>query len=303
VTEPPATLSDPPLEAAGLGGRAASVVPLAGGAVNAVWLVTTVDGSRLVLKTAPPSLEAADLFAVEAEGLDALRELGGLRTPAVLGAGPTWLLLEALDPVCPDGPAFWEEAGTAIARLHRVPGLRHGWHRDGWLGRLPQRNDWCEDGHEFFAVRRLLRYLPEPQVAAHLDAADRTALERLCARLRDLVPPMPPALTHGDLWRTNVVAASATQPVFIDPAVSFTWPEVDLSMLYCAGGPPVPPRFFDAYQEVRRLEHGWRDRMRVLHLRALLCDLAHFGDRWGCVADIRETLRPFRRRRPGVAIG
>jgi len=277
------------LEAAGLGGQVSSAEPLSGGAVNAVWLVSCVDGSRLVVKCRPGA--PSGMFTAEAEGLAVLRERGALSTPAVLGVGPTWLLLQAFDPVCPDGPAFWEEAGRALARLHAVRGPAFGWHRDGWLGVLAQRNAWTDDGHEFFATRRLLRFLPEPHVAAHLGPADRAALERLCARLPELVPPMPPALTHGDLWRTNVVAASATHPVFIDPAVSFTWPEVDLSMMYCAGGPPVPSRFFDAYQELRPLEPGWRERMRLLHLRGLLSDLAHFGDVWGCVAEIREIVR------------
>jgi fructosamine-3-kinase len=50
-------------------------------------------------------------------------------------------------------------------------GQRFGWPQDGWLGLLPQRNAWCDDGHEFFAVRRLLRYLSEP-------GTDKSVLER-----------------------------------------------------------------------------------------------------------------------------
>jgi fructosamine-3-kinase len=266
---------------------------LTGGAVNQVWMVTRPDGSRVVVKAAAEAPD--DLFAIEAEGLDVLRERGAMRTPAVLSMARTSLVLEALDPDCPDEPAFWDEAGRAVAGLHAVSGPRFGWHRDGWLGLLSQRNAWCDDGHEFFAVHRVLRYLGEPLVDAHLDGADRAALERLCALLPELVPPAPPALTHGDLWRTNVVSAPGGRPAFIDPAVSFTWPEVDLSMMFCAGGPPVPRRFFDAYREVRPLEPGWEGRLRLLHLRGLLADLAHFGDEWGCLRQIRETIRPFRR--------
>jgi fructosamine-3-kinase len=280
------------LAAAGLAGAVGELALLTGGAVNDVWLVTRPDGSRLVVKTSEDAPD--DLFAIEAEGLEVLRDRGAMRTPAVLGVGRTWLVLEALDPGCPDEPAFWEEAGRAVAALHRVSGPRFGWHRDGWLGRLAQRNTWSDDGHEFFAVHRVLRYLPEPRAEAHLDASDRAALERLCARLPDLVPVAPPALTHGDLWRTNIVSAPGGHPAFIDPAVSFMWPEVDLSMMYCAGGPPVPRRFFDAYGEVGRLEPGWEGRMPLLHLRGLLADLAHFGDAWGCLDQVREIIRPFR---------
>ncbi|WP_432941398.1 fructosamine kinase family protein [Kribbella sp. CA-253562] len=35
-------------------------------------------------------------------------------------------------------------------------------------------------------------------------------------------------LTHGDLWHANVIATADGTPVFIDPAVSWMWGEVDL---------------------------------------------------------------------------
>src|SRR5690606_39769519 len=67
----------------------------------------------------------------------------------------------------------------ALAHLHtttRHP--RFGWHRDNWLGRRRQVNTWTDDGFEFFARHRLLRWLHEPRVRETLDAADRAALER-----------------------------------------------------------------------------------------------------------------------------
>ncbi|MFE9750567.1 fructosamine kinase family protein [Saccharothrix saharensis] len=270
-------------------GRNAEVVPLTGGVVNTVRLVRGPD-RHVVLKTtedAPPSL-----FEVEAEGLGVLRQ-HGLRTPEVLDVGADWLVLEALTPRPGETDAFWESAGRAIAALHDVRGPRFGWDHDGWLGVLPQRNAWHDDGHAFFAEQRLLRYLDEPKTDAVLTAADREALERLCARLPEIVPAAPPSLTHGDLWHNNVVSTEAGEPAFIDPAVSWTWPDVDLSMMFC--GTDSPARFFDAYHEVRPLDRDWRDRMPVLNLREVLSTLAHEGDRWGALDHLREVLRPFRR--------
>jgi hypothetical protein len=109
---------------------------------------------------------------------------------------------------------------------------------DGWLGRLRQVNTWNADGHEFFAEHRLLRYLTEPPAEQALTADDRRALERLCARLPELIPPMPAVLTHGDLWTGNLVSQPGGRITVIDPAVSYTWAEVDLSMLWGNARPP-----------------------------------------------------------------
>ncbi len=143
----------------------AEVDALAGGSVGSVWRARLTDGSSLVVKTAAAAPDG--MFAAEADGLAALSQR--VRTPAVLSAGPRWLVLEALGP-CPPGPApdYWAAAGRAIAALHGLGGQRFGWPSDGWLGLLPQRNAWSEDGHEFFAVRRILRYLGEPKVEAAL---------------------------------------------------------------------------------------------------------------------------------------
>jgi fructosamine-3-kinase len=253
---------------------------LAGGDIHTTWLVTRWDGSRVVVKTTedvPP-----DMFAVEAEGLAAISASGAMAAPAVLAVSATHLVLEALVPRRPadrEEPEFWERAGRALAGMHQVRGERFGWHRDGWLGALPQYNAWQADGHSFYAERRLLRYLPEPGVQAMLDAGRLAAIERICARLPELVPPMPPVLTHGDLVTGNILTTPDDRAALIDPAVSFGWPEVDISMLYHTRGDVVPDRYFAAYEEASPLEPGWRDRALLIHLRELLSLLAHFPDR------------------------
>lgn len=45
---------------------------------------------------------------------------------------------------------------------------------------------------------------------------------------------LQPACLHGDLWRENILADAEGEPSLIDPAVSYTWPEMDLSTFMSA---------------------------------------------------------------------
>ncbi|MGW2637922.1 fructosamine kinase family protein [Streptomyces sp. NPDC001348] len=294
------------VERLGEAGYAVEEVEEAGGGVVAVaGLITLQDGTRVFAKTllGPDT----DVFTVESAGLSELRAHGGANTPDVLCVSPRLLVLERMQPRR-DDEDFWEQLAHMVAALHTSTVTdRFGWHRDGWLGRMRQHNAWEADGHAFFAERRVLRWLPEPLVEAAFDREDRRALERLCSSLPELVPPQPPCLTHGDLWRENIVATGDGAPVLIDPAVSYTWPEVDLSMLWCSPRPAAAERFFTAYREIAGLHDGWKERMPLLHLRELLSTIAHGDDDWGAAEAVREIVRPFsrqaRRPAPGGPLG
>lgn len=235
----------------------------------------------------PPS---DDVFAAEAEGLTVLRETGGITTPRIVHADRDLLALSVLSPR-QDTLDFWEQLAHALAHLHtttRHP--RFGWHRDNWLGRRRQVNTWTDDGFEFFARHRLLRWLDEPRVRETLDAADRAALERLCDRLPELLPARPACLTHGDLWTQNVMAGPDGRPALIDPAVSYTWAETDLAHLWTTAPPPEAHAFFTRYAELTGLDRDWRARMPILQLRQHLAVIAQFDPDWGAADHVRATL-------------
>lgn len=281
------------LHAAGLNDVAA-VEPVDGGMAALAGLAMRCSGPPLFVKSFvdPP---ADELFAAEAEGLDVLRELGGVATPQVVLATRDVLVLSVLS-ARPAQEVFWEDLAHAVARLHTsTVHDTFGWERDNWLGRYRQENAWTADGYQFFAQRRLLRWLPERRVRAALDEQDRRALERLCDRLPDVLPPRLACLTHGDLWAQNILATDEGQPALIDPAVSYTWAEVDLAHLWCTPHPPEARRFFDVYAELTDLDDEWRARMPIIQLRQHLAVIAQFDHDWGAAQEVRATLKPFRR--------
>jgi fructosamine-3-kinase len=269
-----------------------SVVPVSGGLAALAGTAHRGDGSELFVK-AFAEAPGSDVFPAEAEGLAALRE-GGLPTPDVLVADHELLVLSVLRPR-PRDAGFWERFAHALARLHTsTVHPRFGWHRDNWLGRRRQVNTWAGDGFAFFAEHRLLRWLPEPRVSSALGPAGRVALERLCERLPELLPERPACLTHGDLWTQNVLATADGRAAVIDPAVSYTWAEVDLAHLWTTAPPPEARRFFTVYADLTGLDRAWPVRMPIIQLRQHLAVLAQFDDDWGAADAIRATLAPFR---------
>ncbi|RQX13640.1 aminoglycoside phosphotransferase [Micromonospora arida] len=272
-----------------------AVQPVTGGLAAIAGIATRRDAPSVFVKAFadPPD---GDVFGAEAEGLAALRELGGVATPEVILADRDVLVLSVLSER-PRSEAFWEQFAHLLARLHlTTTHPRFGWHHDNWLGRRRQVNTWNDDGFAFFAEHRLLRWLDEPRVEAALDAEDRSALERLCDRLPDLLPERPACLTHGDLWAQNVLATADGEPALIDPAVSYLWAEVDLAHVWSTSPPPEARRMFEVYAELTSLDAGWEARMPVIQLRQHLAVLAQFDDDWGAADQIRAVLAPFRTR-------
>ena len=272
-----------------------SVEPVAGGLAALAGVATRRDGPPVFVKAFDDPPDGA-VFAAEAEGLAALRELGGVATPEVIRADRELLVLSLLRPR-PRSETFWEQFGYDLARLHLdTIHPRFGWHRDNWLGRRRQINTWNDDGFAFFAEHRLLRWLGQPRVDAALDPGDRAALERLCHRLPDLLPDRPACLTHGDMWAQNLLATPDGRPALIDPAVSYMWAEVDLAHVWTTSPPPEAQRFFAVYAELTSLDGDWPARMPIIQLRQHLAVLAQFDDDWGAADQIRATLAPFRTR-------
>jgi protein-ribulosamine 3-kinase len=268
-------------------GELSSWREVGGGCIHHGARLITSSGASFFLKqnrSVPP-----DLFAREAEGLEALKGTGGPAVPAPLLVGESFLLLEDLKPAAPRR-GYWEDFGRQLAGLHLHTADRFGFEHDNYIGSTPQPNGWLEDGHRFFAERRLVFQAALAERKGLLARADAEGVEQLALRLQELVPAQPASLLHGDLWSGNALADSTGSPALIDPAAYYGWAEADLAMTALFGG--FPESFYRAYQEARPLEEGWRQRFPIYNLYHLLNHLNLFGT--GYLGQVKEVLRMYR---------
>lgn len=280
----------------GLGARLEGVTSVAGGCINHGARVETDTGAELFLKwnhEAP-----AGLFEAEADGLAALASAGALRVPTVVGwdgsAGVAWLLLEYVAQGRATRRA--EEAlGRGLARLHAAgtagptsradttpatatPGPAFGWHRDNWIGSLPQDNTGTDSWARFWRDRRVAPQLALARRRGHFTrGAEAASMDRLVEAIGDALADVArPELVHGDLWGGNWFASATGEPVLIDPAVHLGHGEVDLAMSELFGG--FGDAFYAAYREARGRSAAYVEVRRDLYqLYNLLVHVNLFG--------------------------
>ncbi|GGO86848.1 fructosamine kinase [Marinobacterium nitratireducens] len=264
----------------------ARIARLGGGSFAEVARLELHDGSRLLLKRYRAS--EAEKVASEARGLLDLGHCSGLRVPTVLYQYGDCLLLEYIDSA---GAAddFWQRLGEGLAQLHAQGKPAFGYGIDTFCGGTRQPNAQLADGYRFFAERRLLHGAALCFDSGLLSLRDVQAIESVAAGLERWLPAQAPALLHGDLWSGNVLAGPGGEPVLIDPAVYWGWPEADLAMTRLFGG--FGDAFYDAYRGRRPLEPGWEERAPLYNLWHLLNHLYLFGASYK--AAIRDLCRRY----------
>jgi fructosamine-3-kinase len=264
--------------AAALGEPVRSVTPVGGGCISDAGRVELV-GGRSVFAKAAAGLPSG-LLDVEAAGLRWLGEVPGVRVPAVVAATAEVLVLEWIEPGARTA-ATDEALGRGLAALHRAGAPTFGWHRDGFIGVVPQRNtpscgDWCA----FWVTRRIEPLVARAVAAGSLAPRARPLVDRLADRLPGWAGPTePPARVHGDLWHGNVHVDRDGRPWLVDPAAYGGHREVDLAMLHLFG--PPGPAFAAAYDQAFPLAAGWRERLALWQLEPLLTHTVMFGGRYG----------------------
>jgi len=271
-----------------LGTEPTEVAPLTGGSIAEVYRATVPERGRVVVKidrSGSPSLD------IEAYMLEYLASHSTLPVPRVFHSTPQLLIMEML----PGESHFSENAqlhaAELLAELHAIRADRHGLERDTLIGALHQPNPLELEWIPFFRNHRL-RYMG--QVGYEWGRFGKKLLGRIEAmaeRLDEFLEEPPhPALLHGDIWTTNVLAEDNRLTGFIDPAIYFGHPEIELAFitLFSTFGPD----FFNRYNELRPISPGFfEQRKDIYNLYPLLVHVRLFGGSY--VSSVESTLDRF----------
>lgn len=279
-----------------VGERPTRVSALAGGCVADVRLAEFPSGLRAVVKLDD---RVAPTLDIEAMMLDDLRTRSDLPVPRTISAEPSMLVLEHIenDGTISSRASEQEHAASLLGALHGVrpapPNDRpFGYERDTLIGPLAQRNGWGGSWVEFFRERRLLAMTDEALRAGALPSSLASRLREFAERrLGDLIDePDAPSLVHGDAWAGNILVRDGRVAAFIDPALSYSHPEIELAFGTLFG--TFGDRFFGAYRERRPIAPGFFEvRREVYNLYPLLVHVRLFGG--GYVSQVDAIIRRF----------
>lgn len=244
---------------------------LEGGSHPAYWIET--NEGECFMKF-PQVAEVSDALAAERDGLEALaRANAGYRVPKVLGVTDKALILEYIAPSRRDAETDFK-AGVRLGEFHAANTAQlAGWHRDNYIGALPQRNGASDNTVEHYLNHRIA---PMLERAFGLLGRERVVeLQAITEQFAAGLESEGPVLLHGDFWSGNFWVDEEGQPVWADPAVYHGHREIDLAMSMLFGG--FRDAFYDGYATVFPFDEGWENRVHFWQLYPLLVHVVLFG--------------------------
>ncbi len=257
-----------------------------GGCVGEVYRVRLDDGSEMMVKVdrrKQPNLD------VEGFMLDYLARHSTLPVPRVEYSAPELLAMTVVPGESHFSANAQLHAAELLAELHGVTATQCGLERDTLIGSLDQPNPYSDSWIDFFRDHRLIEFARRARAEGSLPVALLRRIERLGEKLGDLIDePATPSLLHGDVWSGNVLAGDHHITGFIDPAIYFGHPEIELAFITLFN--TFGANFFNRYNELRPIAPGFFEiRRHVYNLYPLLVHVRLFGGTY--VSSVDEALR------------
>lgn len=256
---------------------------LAGGCIADVRRLTLADGRDIVAKVGHG-------LALEGFMLSYLARHSRLPVPEVLFSAEDLLLMEYLPTSGQLSEKSQENAAEHLAALHGVTGPAFGFDRTTVIGGLKQPNEPGTSWLEFFRDQRLM-YMTETAVhTKKLPPEVALRIAKLGERLEKWIDGhAKPTLIHGDMWTGNVLVNGDRIAGFVDPAIYYADPEIELafSTLFGTFGEP----FFKRYAEHHPPRAGFAERKDLYNLYPLLVHVRLFGAAY--VSDVEMILKRF----------
>lgn len=271
-----------------LGAAVAEVGTQHGGSVGEVYRVSMEDGRELIVKVDRRKRPNLD---VEAYMLEYLAQHSTLPVPKVVYSAPELIAMDFL----PGASHFSENAqlhaAELLADLHGIREDRFGLERETLIGSLEQPNPLETSWIGFFREHRLLGFARQAHAENRIGTPLLRRIEEFAERLdKWLEEPEHPSLLHGDVWTTNVLADDHHITGFVDPAIYYGHPEIELAFitLFSTFG----PAFFNRYNQLRPIAPGFFEQRRdIYNLYPLLVHVRLFGG--GYVGGVERTLEKF----------
>ncbi|MEM7113051.1 MAG: fructosamine kinase family protein [Chloroflexota bacterium] len=261
---------------------------LSGGCVGQVYQVELSNGDVVVAKL---DERKTPHLLTESYMLHYLKTHSALPVPDVLYATDRILLLEFVAGHSVFSRPAEQHAAELLAALHQQTAPAFGLERETLIGGLIQPNDWSETWIDFFREQRLFYMAREGEREGRLPTAVLQRLERFCNQLEQLIDePERPSLIHGDVWTTNVLAENGRITAFLDPAIYYAHPEIELAFTTLFG--TFDHAFFTHYNERNPISPGFFETRRdIYNLYPLLVHVRLFGG--GYVPAVDQILRRF----------
>jgi len=247
-----------------------------------LYLVDLTDDRRLMAKIMRQGNDDEGNATLEAEGwmLEYLAHKTKLPVPKVYWRDPFTILMDFIEDSGVMDDKVQEHAAELLAELHGVHADFFGLERDTTICPYHQPNPFEVNWVTFFRDHRLLFMAREALNEGAIEAGLMKKIEKLAGRLGEFIGnASKPTLIHGDLWGGNILLGQGRLNAFIDPAMYFADPEIELACIriFDTFGEP----FFHRYNEIRPVLRGFEtERRHIYSLYPLLVNARNQGRRY-----------------------